>query len=120
MLNVIKNPEDDYQPEAVAKDAVQKAQHVMPEPKHGVRRLTAAISRPQCSELTPDEVGLLVTDEIGEDHFFENQGDPIAGVFERPARNICAHCTKRIFNECKALPRAEKAEEALGGVALKR
>ncbi len=67
VLNAIKNPEDDYQPEAVAKDAVQKAQHVMPERKHGVRRLTAAISRPQCSELTPDEVGLLVTDEIGED-----------------------------------------------------
>jgi SulP family sulfate permease len=59
-------------------------------------------------------------DEIGEDHFYDNKGDAIAGVFERLDRSVCSHCTRRIFNECKALPRAEKSEEALGGVTLKR
>ena len=45
-------------------------------------------------------------DEIGEDHFFDHKGEAIAGVFERLDKNICARCTKRIFNECKTVPRA--------------
>jgi SulP family sulfate permease len=45
-------------------------------------------------------------DEIGEDHFYDNKGEAIAGVFERLDKNICARCTKRIFNECKTVPRA--------------
>ena len=45
-------------------------------------------------------------DEIGPDHFFDHKGEAIAGVFERLDKNICARCTKRIFNECKTVPRA--------------
>ena len=45
-------------------------------------------------------------DEIGEDHFYDHKGEAIAGVFERLDKNICARCTKRIFNECKTVPRA--------------
>ncbi len=48
-------------------------------------------------------------DEIGEDHFFDHKGEAIAGVFERLDKNICARCTKRIFNECKTVPRAGSA-----------
>jgi SulP family sulfate permease len=46
-------------------------------------------------------------DEIGEDHFFEQKGDAIAHVFDRLDRRICRTCTKRIFNECRTLPRPD-------------
>ena len=59
-------------------------------------------------------------DEIGEDHFYDNKGDAINGVFERLDRNVCARCTRRIFNECKALPRAEPVTEKLGGVTTNK
>jgi SulP family sulfate permease len=51
-------------------------------------------------------------DEIGADHFFEHKGEAIAGVFERLDKNICARCTKRIFNECKTVPRAVDRSKA--------
>ena len=50
------------------------------------------------------------TDEIGDDHFFDNKGDAIAGVFERLDKTICARCSRRIFNECKTVPRADDSE----------
>ncbi len=43
--------------------------------------------------------------EIGEDHFFDNKGDAIAGVFARLDHEICRNCRRRIFNECKSVPR---------------
>ncbi len=49
-------------------------------------------------------------EEIGEDHFFENKGDAIAGVFDRLDKSICERCTRRIFNECKTVPKAENSE----------
>jgi SulP family sulfate permease len=45
-------------------------------------------------------------DEIGADHFYDHKGEAIAGVFDRLDKNICARCTRRIFNECKTVPRA--------------
>jgi SulP family sulfate permease len=50
-------------------------------------------------------------DEIGEDHFFDNKGEAIAGIFEKLDKNVCARCTKRIFNECKTVPRAGRGGE---------
>jgi SulP family sulfate permease len=43
--------------------------------------------------------------EIGADHFFDHKGEAIATIFDRLDRNVCASCTRRIFNECKTLPR---------------
>lgn len=50
-------------------------------------------------------------DEIGEDHFFDNKGEAIAGIFEKLDKNVCARCTRRIFNECKTVPRAGRGDE---------
>ena len=44
-------------------------------------------------------------DEIGEDHFYDNKGDAIGGVFARLDSSICRSCKRRIFNECKSVPR---------------
>ena len=46
-------------------------------------------------------------DEIGEDNFFASKGDAIATVFEKMDRNVCARCRRRVFNECKTVPRRE-------------
>jgi SulP family sulfate permease len=46
--------------------------------------------------------------EIGEDSFFDHKGEAIASVFEHLDRNICAQCTRRVFNECKTLPRPQR------------
>ena len=50
-------------------------------------------------------------DEIGEDHFFDHKGEAIAGIFDRLDKNVCARCTRRIFNECKTVPRAARQSE---------
>ncbi|MFT5446771.1 MAG: SulP family sulfate permease [Gammaproteobacteria bacterium] len=50
-------------------------------------------------------------DDIGEDHFFDNKGEAIAAIFEKLDKNVCARCTKRIFNECKTVPRAGRGGE---------
>ena len=44
-------------------------------------------------------------EEISADHLFDAKGDAIAAIFGRLNRNVCARCTKRIFNECKMVPR---------------
>ncbi len=43
--------------------------------------------------------------EIGEDHFFDNKGDAISGVFAKLDMDICRGCKRRIFNECKSVPK---------------
>lgn len=52
--------------------------------------------------------GFLV--EIGEDHFFDNKGDAIGGVFAKLDKEICRTCKRRIFNECKSVPRGNPVE----------
>jgi SulP family sulfate permease len=43
--------------------------------------------------------------EIGKRNFFSSKGEAIAGVFEKLDRGVCAQCRRRVFNECKTLPR---------------
>ena len=47
-------------------------------------------------------VGFL--DELGTDHIFPAKRIAIATIFDRLDRGICAHCTVRVFEECKRLP----------------
>ena len=42
--------------------------------------------------------------ELGTDHIFPAKRIAIATIFERLDRGICAHCTVRVFEECKTLP----------------
>jgi sulfate permease, SulP family len=42
--------------------------------------------------------------EIGRDHIFPTKRAAIATIFDRLDRNICAHCTARVFEECGRLP----------------
>ena len=50
-------------------------------------------------------------EEIGEENFFVSKAEAIGEVFERLDRNICLRCDRRIFNECRALPKLEQSEE---------
>jgi SulP family sulfate permease len=47
-------------------------------------------------------VGFL--EELGADHVFPAKRIAIATIFDRLDRGICAHCTVRVFEECKTLP----------------
>jgi len=47
-------------------------------------------------------IGFL--DELGADHIFPNKRIAIATIFDRLDRAICAHCTIRVYAECKSLP----------------
>ena len=47
-------------------------------------------------------------DQIGQANIFAGKHEAISGVFARLDRSICARCSARIFNECAALPPAEK------------
>ncbi len=44
------------------------------------------------------------TPELGADHIFPTKRAAIATIFGRLDRGICATCTARVFEECKALP----------------
>ena len=50
----------------------------------------------------PDRVGFLA--ELGTDHVFPAKRIAIASIFARLDRGICAHCTVRVFEECRTLP----------------
>ena len=50
-------------------------------------------------------------EEIGEENFFVSKAEAIGEVFERLDRNICLRCERRIFNECRALPKLQQSEE---------
>jgi len=47
-------------------------------------------------------------DQIGPANIFATKQEAIGGVFARLDRSICSTCSARIFNECAALPPAEK------------
>ena len=42
--------------------------------------------------------------ELGTDHIFPTKRIAIASIFDKLDRGICATCTVRVFQECKALP----------------
>jgi SulP family sulfate permease len=44
------------------------------------------------------------TQELGVDHIFPTKRAAIASIFERLDRDICAHCSARVFEECRTLP----------------
>jgi len=56
--------------------------------------------------------------ELGGDHIFANKRIAIATIFDKLDRGICATCTVRVFEECKALPAPVPREGAqTSGVA---
>ena len=59
-------------------------------------------------------------DEIGKENFFESKAEAIGEVFERLDRNVCLRCDRRIFNECRALPKLEEDAEGVSGDAPPR
>ena len=42
--------------------------------------------------------------ELGTDHIFPAKRIAIATIFDRLDRDICSHCTIRVFEECQTLP----------------
>jgi len=57
--------------------------------------------RPPVMELWR-RIGFL--EELGPDHIFPAKRVAIATIFARLDRDICAHCTIRVYAECKTLP----------------
>ena len=43
--------------------------------------------------------------DIGTDYLYESKAEAISGIFAKLDRQICAGCSKRIFLECRALPK---------------
>ncbi len=46
-------------------------------------------------------------DDVGAENFFDTKGEAISDIFQRLDRGICVRCDKRIFNECRAVPKVE-------------
>jgi len=57
------------------------------------------------------------TSELGSDHIFPAKRVAIATIFARLDRGVCAHCTIRVFEECRTLPLPvdDQAGEASSG-----
>ena len=51
--------------------------------------------------------------DVGEENLFPTNGEAIAEIFKRLDRGICVRCEKRIFNECRAVPKVEIENEEL-------
>jgi SulP family sulfate permease len=45
--------------------------------------------------------------DVGEEDIFDTKGEAISKIFQRLDRGICVRCEKRIFNECRAVPKVE-------------
>jgi sulfate permease, SulP family len=54
------------------------------------------------------------TRELGTDHVFATKRIAIASIFARLDRGICAHCSARVFEECKTLPPPELPPQQAG------
>ena len=52
-------------------------------------------------------------DDISAENFFDTKGEAISEIFQRLDRGICVRCDKRIFNECRAVPKIEIEDEEL-------
>ena len=53
-------------------------------------------------------------DELGADHVFPTKRIAIATIFDRLDRGICAHCTIRVFEECRDAAAAHAAVHPRG------
>ncbi len=66
-------------------------------------------------QLTEDARELLerggYLQDVGEENIFPTKGEAIATIFQRLDRGICVRCDKRIFNECRAVPKVEIEEQ---------
>ncbi len=51
--------------------------------------------------------------DVGEENLFDTKGEAIAEIFQRLDRGICVRCEKRIFNECRAVPKVEIEDEEI-------
>ena len=49
--------------------------------------------------------------DVGEENIFNTKGEAISEIFNRLDRGICVRCEKRIFNECRAVPKVEIEDE---------
>jgi SulP family sulfate permease len=56
--------------------------------------------------------------DVGGENMFPTKGEAIAEIFQRLDRGICVRCDKRIFNECRAVPKVEIEEEEPAQVAV--
>jgi len=50
-------------------------------------------------------------DNVGVENLFDTKGEAISNIFQRLDRGICVRCDKRIFNECRAIPKIEIEDE---------
>jgi len=58
-------------------------------------------------------------EDVGEENIFFTKGEAISEIFQRLDRGICVRCEKRIFNECRAVPKVEiEAEDTTQEIAL--
>lgn len=46
-------------------------------------------------------------EDVGTENIFFTKGEAISEIFQRLDRGICVRCDKRIFNECRAVPKVE-------------
>ena len=46
-------------------------------------------------------------DEIGHENVYWSKSEAIANIFAKLDKDICSRCSKRIFNECESIPKAE-------------
>jgi len=53
-------------------------------------------------------------EDVPDENIFTSKGEAIASIFERLDRGICVRCDKRVFNECRAIPKVEVEEEEEG------
>ncbi len=56
--------------------------------------------------------------DVDEENFFDTKGEAISEIFQRLDRGICVRCEKRIFNECRAVPKVEIEGEVSAGDTL--
>ena len=58
-------------------------------------------------------------EDVGTENIFFTKGEAISEIFQRLDRGICVRCDKRIFNECRAVPKVEiEVDESTQGVTL--
>ena len=57
-------------------------------------------------------------EDVGEENIFYTKGEAISEIFQRLDRGICVRCDKRIFNECRAVPKVEIEGEAPAAIEV--